>query len=140
MKSKGKKKKLLGNTLYNKKSWFFLEEPIRNANPLKSVKLNKEWVCSTALSIQIIISSADPSGRISTPVHKFNPKSCEGILNYCKHSFKLSFSLFLYVWSYLAEQLLTQDRTKTWAAWLLPFYLIIPKIIYILYRQSKTVP
>lgn len=35
-------KELLGNTLYNKKSWFSLEEPIPNANPLKSVKLNQE--------------------------------------------------------------------------------------------------
>lgn len=133
-------KKLLGNTLYNKKSQFSLEEPIPNANPPKSVKLNQEWVCSTALSIQIIVSSADPSSRISTPVYKFNPKSCEGILNYFKHLFKLSFALFLYAWSYLAVQLFTQDRTKTWAAWLLPFYQSIPKIIYILYWQSKTLP
>lgn len=72
-------KKLLWNTLCNKRGCFSLEEPIPNANPLKSMKLNQEWVCSTDLSIQIIISSADPSGRISTPVYKFNMKNCEGI-------------------------------------------------------------
>lgn len=133
------RKKLLGNISYNKKSWFSLEEPIPNANPLKSVKLNKEWVCPKALSIKSIISSADPSGRISTPIYKFNPRSCEKILNYFKHLFKLSFSLFLYAWSYLAEQLLKTEQRHEQHGCLLSTWLFLNSLYIVLVKQNNAI-
>lgn len=82
------------------------------------MKSNQEWAYSTALSIQIIVSSADPLGKINTPVLKFKLKICEGILNYFKHLFKLIFPVLSYAYKYLVEQLFRQDWTKTLAAWL----------------------